>query len=66
MVNARSVLDDLAMVAAEQRRLAVWRVDLIDRARSKGVTWARIGSELGVTAQGAQQEHRRARPLLPL
>jgi hypothetical protein len=55
----RSV-DEFAEIAAARARLDERELDLIDRARRRGATWAEIARALGLgSRQAAEQRHRR-------
>ena len=56
--------DEVAVAEHVLRRAALARArierqisDAVDAARRAGISWKRIGAELGITAQAAQQRH---------
>ena len=56
--------DEVAVAEHVLRRAALARArserqisDAVDAARRAGISWKRIGAELGVTAQAAQQRY---------
>jgi hypothetical protein len=57
-VTDAAALEALRGIPAERARLDEAELDLIDRARRAGATWAEIGSALGLASRQAAEQRR--------
>jgi hypothetical protein len=55
---ADGVLASLAAIRAERDRLDETELELIDRARRAGATWAEVGAALGLASRQAAEQRR--------
>lgn len=62
-MNKRHTLDDLTEQDRRIKEMESYVSTLISQAKLAGYTWAQIGAALGMSAQGAQQRHKRSLPV---